>query len=223
MNAIPLPTQFIYEFSIDQDLVDRSLEYFLSLDFKSLKSVKDPDSAELLELTGVTTKNGHTVTSFYHKELFNELEKCIDQVAKKHFKDQKLAICDSWLTQSKFGQQGEAHWHSWSVFSGLLYLTDQEKSNTIFSLEDPFYEKYKHPFGDRALNNIPYNFSVKPVKGRLIIWDSSLIHRIGPIPEKNTRYTLAFNTWMTGNISTLSTGTLICDVVDVEKMHQQKN
>jgi hypothetical protein len=223
MNAIPLPTQFIYEFSIDQDLVDRSLEYFLSLDYKSVKSVKDNNSAELLELTGITTKNGHTVTSFYHKELFNELEKCIDQVAKKHFKNQKLVICDSWLTRSKFGQSGSPHWHTWSVFSGLLYMTDQEKSNTIFSLDDPFFEKHKSLFGTDSVYKIPYDFSIKPVKGKLIIWDSSLMHRIGPIPEKNTRYTLAFNTWMTGNISTLSTGTLICDVVDVGKMHQQKN
>ena len=223
MNAIPLPTQFIYEFSIDQDLVDKSLEYFLSLDFKSVKSIKDTNSTELLELTGITTKNGHTVTSFYHKELFNELEKCIDQVAKKHFKDQKLVICDSWLTRSKFGQSGFPHWHAWSVFSGLLYMTDQEKSHTIFSLDDPFFEKYKNPFGTDSVNKIPYDFSIKPVKGKLIIWDSSLLHRIGPVTEKNTRYTLAFNTWMTGNISTLSTGTLICDVVDVEKMHQQKN
>jgi len=223
MNAIPLPTQFIYEFSIDQDLVDKSLEYFLSLDFKSLKSVKDPDSAELLELTGVTTKNGHTVTSFYHKELFNELEKCIDQVAEKHFKNQKLVICDSWLTRSKFGQRGFPHWHAWSVFSGLLYMTDQEKSNTIFSLDDPFFEKYKHPFGTVSINKIPYDFSIKPVKGKLIIWDSSLSHRIGLIPEKNTRYTFAFNTWMTGNVSIYPTGNLISNVVDVAQQHQQKN
>ena len=222
MNAISLPTQFIYEFSIEQDLVYKSLEYFLSLDFTSVKSVKDTNSPDFLQLTGLTTKSDHTITSFYHKELFNELEKCIDQVAKKHFKDQKLVICDSWLTRSKFGQRGVPHWHVWSIFSGLLYMTDQEKSHTIFSLEDPFYEKYKHPFGPISINKIPYEFSIKPVKGKLIIWDSSLLHRIGSIPEKNTRYTLAFNTWMTGNISTLSTGALISNVVDVTQQHQQK-
>jgi len=220
MNAIPLPTQFIYEFSIDQDLVDKSLEYFLSLDFKSLNSVKDTNSSEILESTGITTKNGHTVTSFYHKELFNELEKCIDQVAEKHFKNQKFAICDSWLTRSKFGQRGISHWHAWSVFSGLLYMTDQEKSHTIFSLEDPFFEKYKNPFGTISLNKIPYDFSIKPVKGKLIIWDSSLFHQIGPVVEKNTRYTLAFNTWMTGNISSDRSANLISNVVDVAQQHQ---
>ena len=223
MNTIPLPTQFIYEFSIDQDLVNKSLEYFLSLNLKSVNSIRNINSPEFLESTGINGRYDNTVTSVYYKELFDELQKCVDQVGAKHFKDQKLVICDSWLTRSKFGHEAKAHWHALSVFSGLLYLTDQEKSHTIFSLEDPFYEKYKHPFGDVALNNIPYNFSIKPVKGKLIIWDSSLLHRIGPIPEKNTRYTLAFNTWMTGNISSLPTGTLISDVVDVEKMHQQKN
>jgi hypothetical protein len=223
MNTIPLPTQFIYEFSIDQDLVDRSLEYFLGLDLKSVNSIRNINSPEFLESTGINDRYGNAVTSVYYKELFDELQKCVDQVGAKHFNNQTFAICDSWLTRSKFGQSGLPHWHAWSVFSGLLYMTDQEKSHTIFSLDDPFFEKYKHPFGTESVNKIPYDFSIKPVKGRLIIWDSSLLHRIGPIPEKNTRYTLAFNTWMTGNISTLSTGTLISDVVDVEKMHQQKN
>jgi hypothetical protein len=223
MNAIPLPTQFIYEFSIDQDLVDRSLEYFLGLDLKSVNSIRNINSPEFLESKGLNDKHGNSVTNVYYKELFDELQKCVDQVGAKHFNNQQFAICDSWLTRSKFGQQGVAHWHALSVFSGLLYLTDQEKSHTIFSLEDPFYEKYKHPFGHMILNNIPYNFSIKPVKGKLIIWDSSLLHRIGPIPEKNTRYTLAFNTWMTGNISSLPTGALTSDVVDVAQTHQQKN
>jgi len=223
MNSIPLPTQFIYEFSIDQDLVDKSLEYFLSLDFKSVNSTKDSNSTEYLTLTGIDNKTGLPITSFYHKELFDELQKCIDQVSEKHLKNQKLVICDSWVTRSKFGQQGQGHWHSWSVFSGLLYMTEQEKSHTIFSLEDPFFEKYKHPFGVRCVNYIPYNFSIKPVKGKLIIWDSSLSHRIGPVPEKNTRYTFAFNTWMTGNVSIYPTGNLISNVVDVAQQHQQTN
>jgi predicted 2-oxoglutarate/Fe(II)-dependent dioxygenase YbiX len=99
-------------------------------------------------------------------------------------------------------------------------MTDQEKSHTIFSLEDPFFEKYKNPFGTISLNKIPYDFSIKPVKGKLVIWDSSLFHRISPVLEQNTRYTLAFNTWMTGNISSDRSANLISNVVDVAQQHQ---
>jgi len=223
MNAIPLPTQFLYEFSIDPAIVDKSLEYFLSLDLQSRPSLLDvPNSMEGVGLNQVLDLGGksESVTCLYHKELFDELQKCVDQVAEKHFKTTKLAICDSWLTRSKFGQASGVHFHQCSVFSGLLYMTDQERSETLFYLHDPFYMRNQHLFG-LSMNEIPYKYTVKPVKGKLLLWDSSIDHRVGPLTEKNIRYTFAFNTWPTGMISNLFTGKLTSNVVDVEQLSQK--
>lgn len=210
MNTIQLPTQCLYEFSIDQDLVDRSLEYFLNLDVK-FKRVGGEYGTEVSMMN-------HTNDGFndciYHEELFIEIQKCVDMVAEKHFTNTKFAICDSWLTRSSFGQRCEQHCHAYSIFSGLLYMTDQEKAETIFSLPDPFYSRLETLFRP-SMKQQPYMFTVKPVKGKLIIWDSSIEHKIGRMAEKNKRYTLAFNTWPTGLISKHLTAQLKLNVVDV--------
>jgi len=218
MNAIPLPTQFLYEFSIDQDLVDRSLEYFLNSELKSGKTnLKDDHSIDILMMNNPGDEFN---TCVYQKELFAEIQKCIDQVATKHFKNTQLAICDSWITRGKFGQKCEPHHHSYSIFSGLLYMTDQERSETIFTLTDPFFSRLEYLFGP-GMNEQPYKFTVKPKKGKLIIWDSSIKHKIGTVAEKNTRYTLAFNTWPTGLVSQIPSMKLKANLVDVAQLSQK--
>jgi len=221
MNAIPLPTQFLYEFSIDTSIVDRSLEHFLSFNLSSRPALLDTlNSVEGVGLNDVLDKTGKSITCLYHKELFDELQKCVDQVAEKHFKNTKLAICDSWLTRARFGQTSGLHFHPCSVFSGLLYMTDQDHSETMFYLQDPFHSKNRHLFGP-SLNEVPYRYAVKPKKGKLILWDSSIDHKIGTLTEKNIRYTFAFNTWPTGEISNWFTGKLTSNVVDVEQLSQK--
>lgn len=218
MKTIPLATQFLYEFSIDPNLTDRALEYFLSLELVPRKSVLEVQNAT--EGLGLDDPTDKSKSCLYHKELFDELQKCVDQVSEKHFKDTKLAICDSWMTRSKFGQTSDFHYHAYSLFSGLLYMTDQQKSETIFYLPDPYHARLNVIFGP-DMKEIPYKFNIKPEKGKLIIWDSSLNHKIGTLAEKNIRYTLAFNTWPTGVIGKNFTGKLKADVVDVSQLSQK--
>lgn len=210
MNTIQLPTQCLYEFSIDQDLVDRSLEYFLNLDLK-FQSIGEGYDAEYSMMNHT---NDGFIDCIYHEELFIEIQKCVDMVAEKHFTNTKFAICDSWLTRSSFGQRSKQHCHAFSIFSGLLYMTDQEKAETIFYLPDPFYSKHG-TLWKPLMKQQPYMFTVKPVKGKLIIWDSSIEHKIGRMADKNKRYTLAFNTFPTGLISKGLTAQLKLNVVDV--------
>lgn len=217
MKMIPLPTQFLYEFQIDQDLVDRSLEYFLNLGLTSAKAdIREDFSAEVMMRDSLSK----FPTCIYHKELFAEIQKCIDQIGEKHFKDTRFSICDSWLTRSHFGQKSGEHHHAYSIFSGLLYMTDQERSETKFLLSDPFYKQYESLFNG-TVKDQSYTYDIKPEKGKLIIWDSSIKHKIGTVSEKNTRYTLAFNTWPTGIISHMPTRKLMSNVVDVAELSQK--
>lgn len=210
----PLTNIFLYEFDLDPNLADRVLEDFLKKPYKAVNHVNYSASAKALYNNAKTDWE-----SWFDKELFVELQKYIDQVCDIHFSNSKLAICDSWLTKTDFGQRGEFHHHPFSIFSGLLYFTDHEKGNTVFLIEDPIYKKYSQLFS-QTIKLQKYEYASQPKKGKLIIWDSHINHKISTHTDKKSRYTLAFNTWFTGVVGYDRTAKLISHVVDVEQQNQ---
>jgi len=210
----PFPSTFIYEFSIDPVLVDNALKDLLAEETYAISAIQNEVSVPAKSLYHKNSEISYKPV--YQKELFDEIQKHVDSVCDTHFSNSKLAICDSWLTQTQFGQNSSMHPHSFSIFSGLLYLSDHSNSTTYFELDDPFYEKYKILFGPALKHNI-YTYNSPPVKGKLLLWDSSIRHKITTHKERTTRYTLAFNTWLSGELGTLPTAKLTSHVVDVSK------
>jgi hypothetical protein len=139
--------------------------------------------------------------SYDHKELFTWLQKCVDEVATEHYPDKKLSICDSWLTRTKFGNSTSKHHHRLSIISGLLYLTTHNRSETNFF----FLDSWSEPYQMFQLTE-PKKISIKPEKGKLLLWRSDIDHSVEPHTDiKNIRYTLAFNTFFDGVLSDFPT------------------
>lgn len=214
MNKIPLVNSHVYEFFIDPNIVDEAFKYFLSLPITTKGAGRPQTGAKSLH--GATSENEYI--PFYHEKLFIEIQKCVDLVCDLHFKNTKMAICDSWLTKTEFGKQSTIHTHNCSIFSGLVYFSDST-TPTKFILDDPFLQKNAHLFESIIINQ-NYTQSVEPKLGKIIIWDSSLKHKISVHKEKDVRYTLAFNTWLTGSISNRLTGRLHSNVIDVKQKNQ---
>jgi hypothetical protein len=215
MNKIPLASSYIYEFFIDENLVDEAFSYFMSQNIDE-QGEFDRDASLALYCQYKDQK----LVPWYYEKLFVELQKYVDEVCNLHFISSKLAICDSWLTKSTFGKHAKLHNHNFSIFSGLLYLTDSN-TNTKFYMDDSFYTKNLHPYGI-IMHKQDYILEVVPKKGKLIIWDSSIKHSIATNKEKTTRYTLAFNTWLTGNVSQMPTGLLRTNVDTVKNRFTNK-
>lgn len=212
MNEIPLPNIFIHEFFIDIDLVEKALDYFISLEnVDSIKTTRSDNSTSV-----IYPKNSEQQTlSMYHPELFVEIEKCVDTVCEIYLENQKLKISDAWLTKTNFGGNTLTHMHSLSLFSGLLYLTDHERSETVFYVDNPFEKNYG--IFKAVLKKREYSYSSKPKKGKLLIWDSHLNHKINTHNDQKTRYTLAFNTFLTGKIYDHPSARLELDLKDSKK------
>lgn len=218
MNKIPLTNIFIYEFSIDENIVDNALAHFLSYqNFKALSSNRSGPNESL----GIyPTDKNNNVIGIYEEKIFGEIQKYVDEVTRIHFTDNiNLSICDSWLTKTTMGQRCEYHLHQFSILSGLVYLTDHKKSETYFTLDDPFYENHKTIFGPiiKKQENV---VKIQPKKGKLIIWDSTIPHKLSTHTDTTTRYTLAFNTFFTGSIHNQPSMRLSLDCKDVS---QQSN
>jgi len=208
MKTINVPTKNIYEFECEPDLLDRAFA-----DFKTHKTEWIEDSTVLPgSVTLVGYLNKQNAVPWYHEELFNWMQTCLDEVAAATVKV-PLAICDSWTTKTEYKQRSKMHLHSWSVFSGLLYFTEHKASTTMFEYNDHNRERFGKLFIDSKQGYV----ESAPKKGKFLIFPSDMYHFIQAHTEiKNTRYSLSFNTFFSGNITNEVTCMLQNNVVTVK-------
>jgi hypothetical protein len=190
-----------YEFQAELSLVDEVSEYVKTIEYGPIGQPVDVSQAVSsgrapgTNIGYIIENNQHK--SFYHEGLYNYFQNCVDQVAKKHFTKFDLKISDLWSTRTKFGMQAGSHKHELSVFSGLLYLTDTNKSQTVFTIPDMFYDTWSHFISSDMIRQ-NQEIKITAEKGKLIIWPSMLQHKIHVHTEQSTRYTIAFNTMFSG-------------------------
>lgn len=227
-NTIPLYSIKIYEFQCPNIIVDEVYE-----DIKNTDKLINWQSIE----NGETVKTGGRVSKFaydsnylpfYYEKLFKWFNNCIDVVSKKHYNGLKLKIIDSWLTKTGVGQTSLMHKHSASIISGLFYFHDCE-TPTIFKVENPWLAHLSNSTGYSILGTevtTPHKINTIPVypkKGKLLIWRSDIDHNTDVHRGFTNRYTLAFNTFCDGVISSSDTGRLKLKAISVEEQHKEFN
>lgn len=195
MNKITLPRDFIFEFQLDKSLVDNYLTQVKNSNIKFLSSH-----------TQETTNYAYPIV--YNKELVSEITQCINQVGSLYFQKNILKISDIWLTKTEMMQVSRLHDHGLSIFSGLLYLHDSN-TETIFTVTDEFVKRHFSLFGDLVKNNFDNSIKIKPQIGKLLIWPSYIKHKVSTNKTKDTRYTLAFNSFLDGELSLFATKRLV--------------
>lgn len=198
MKEIPLTSLSYYEFTADQNLTESIFKEVLALDKeKGIGWIPTNNSIEDATCHGYLQDG----SSYYNENLFNWFDSCVNQVSEKVFKNQeiKLSICDSWLTKTKFMHKANNHYHRFSVLSGVFYFQKFDKSKLKFSFLNLLQQDYIKFLGisssDKTKNQ---EVTVSPEQGKLIIFPSSIYHSILPNSDKETRYSLAFNTFFSG-------------------------
>lgn len=125
-----------------------------------------------------------------------------------------LKITTSWLTKTTQGGFSRDHAHYNSFLSGVYYFDgDSNESDGELIIQSPqkatsFF--ISNPEELTLLNSNEWRFT--PVKGRLIIFPSYLVHRIGVHNSDKPRHSLAFNTYPVGDIGALDSSVNIYDV-----------
>jgi hypothetical protein len=208
MKITPIPAANIYEFECDLNLIDRAFS-----DFKSYTvEWNQPGSVDNGNFTAAGYLDSKNKVSWYHEELFNWMQDCLDQVTEQTIKV-PLIISDSWVTKTEYKQRSIMHHHTWSVFSGVLYFDNHTSSKLKFEYNDHTIER----FGKLFENNNHRHLEVVPEKGKFLIFPSDIYHSIQTHTElKNTRYSLAINTFFNGETSNEVTGVLQNNVVTVK-------
>lgn len=187
MNVLELFPTAVGLFDLGRDLTETELKF--------LKNQK-------------TTANiGNTTTvkrNLLEEKKLNKLKNFITASIDEYFKtvinpvqDTSLRITQSWCNYSEKDQWHHQHSHPNSFISGVFYVQASKGQDKIF-----FHRKLLPLLRTPPKEWNPYNSEtwwVEVYTGRLVIFPSSLEHRVDKVCTNETRISLSFNTFPTGN------------------------
>lgn len=193
MNTLDIISIPFYEFTADEDLTN---EVFA--DIKKLK----------FDVPNTGNKTSYANDFYYHSKLFDFFEACLLELKNKLQleKNVELTIVSCWANKNSKLEYHHYHHHPNSIVSGIFYLTTHESGNTVFALPDPWYEILSNPNMTLSTNTgagyedlLPQvSGKIKPVRGKLVLFPSHIKHKVLPLLSNEDRYTIAFNTFVSG-------------------------
>lgn len=112
--------------------------------------------------------------------------------------DTHLKITQSWLNWTIPGQHHHKHFHPNSLISGCFYVKSNKETDKIFFYRDGYQQITFPPAEWNPYNSESWWYSVG--SGDLILFPSSLTHMVQLVKGKDTRISLAFNSFPIGII-----------------------
>ena len=188
-NIFPIP---VYMTEIDREFTKQELNFVKEQKKHCIKNTGNIHTKDNYILNRKEFKN---IKKFLNKHCKNYLDTVI--CPKNNL---ELYITQSWLNYTEADQYHHKHEHPNSVVSGVLYFnSDIEKDKILFS-------KSNSPQIKPIIDNTKFNLWNSetwffPVEtGKLIMFPSSTTHQVENKKGKNTRISLAFNTFYKGTI-----------------------
>jgi uncharacterized protein (TIGR02466 family) len=108
-------------------------------------------------------------------------------------------ITQSWLNYTNAKEFHHMHEHPNSYISGVLYLNSNKEKDKIKFFRDNRYQQIKPEIKEyNFYNSLSWWFPVET--GQVILFPSSLTHSVDIKEGDNTRISLAFNTFIRGEV-----------------------
>lgn len=198
-----------------------------------IKEVYD-DVTNLKFISELKTENGFVSHDYYNENLFKFFNESIREFKKVYFDDNiEFPIVDCWVNKYNKLNKLHKHMHPNSIICGLYYVTTHSESQaaTVFEAENPWVfikpninsvnlslHDPSYPAGTMTLTG-----EIMPEQGTLILFPPSLFHYMRPITSiSKVRYTIAFNTFASGNISSHRTQVLSLKAISLEDKLNKK-
>jgi len=119
-------------------------------------------------------------------------------------------LCDMWSTCCLPGEGGDHHFHANSFYSGVFYPFEDTPSGLVFY--SPVEDKFSLDITGNITHNHQFNtpnYVVNPKECELIFFPSYLHHKVLKNKSKTTRYSIAFNIYVKGNLKSPTSSLLI--------------
>jgi uncharacterized protein (TIGR02466 family) len=127
----------------------------------------------------------------------NQLNKYLLQVYKPKFSIE-IFVTQSWINWTKKGEYHHKHNHPNSFVSGVFYLSADPAKDTITFWRSGYKQLYLEPKTYDAFNSDSWWFKVKT--GDIMMFPSSLTHSVSEVATDNVRVSLAFNSFVKGEL-----------------------
>ena len=188
-SVFPIP---IYTTSMERGLTKQELQFVNEQKKHCFKNEGNINSKDSYILNRKEFKN---IKKFLDKHCKDYLDTVICPKNKV-----ELYITQSWLNYTEANQYHHKHEHPNSVISGVLYFDSDIKNDKIL-FSKPGYQQIKLEIDNTKFNLWNSSTWFFPVKtGKLIMFPSSTTHQVETKQGKNTRISLAFNTFYKGTI-----------------------
>ena len=184
MNKIDVCPQQILSFDAPNDITNDALNNVLNEEWQHNNN----------------PNNYYTKDTFLHKRdeykyLIKWFDQCLYNVQKekRYMFHGEFSIVQCWANKTTINGYHHPHNHPNSMLSGIFYLTDS--TPTIFS-ESLRWNLPLIP----SMNNDATITRVTPVKGRLLVFPSTLLHGTDRSNDNEPRYSMSFNTFIQGEL-----------------------
>lgn len=139
---------------------------------------------------------------FLKKEIENHINFFVKDIAK--FNNIEFYITNSWAVKHHKNDYAQKHFHSNSIFSGIVYLQCDNNSGEIIFHKSPNHNTL-HPetflFDINEYNTFNQTTqSILPQQEQILIFPSHLEHRVTRSASDIERIAIAFNTFFKGNL-----------------------
>ena len=193
MDLFPTP---LYINNIDNPLINHQKDYLLNL-------------PKIQNMGNLRSESGY----IFEYSLFAELKKTIDEHIKEYVNivypgsNLNVYITQSWANYTEPNEFHHKHSHPNSFISGVFYVNAIKNEDMIKFYKDlPFIYQINH--------NQPNNYNSGDVAilvetGDLVLFPSNFTHNVPLTTSKETRVSVAFNTFIRGNIGDENSSTAL--------------
>lgn len=143
--------------------------------------------------------NNHNILD---NEKFSDIKKFIQKNLNEYIEkvvqpknDVSIYITESWLNYTRTNEYHHMHYHKNSYLSGVFYFNTVKDDKILLIDGQP---QYCLEVESKALSD---HYYVPVQHGQLILFPSLTYHKVEKNKDNETRVSLAFNTFLKGNIS----------------------
>lgn len=187
MNIVNLFPISVGSFKLDREFTKEELEFIKTQEQRTNVGNTTSVKRDILESKELSEIN-----------LF--VTQCLDQYFKEVFRpvnEASLRITQSWCNYSEPGQWHHKHYHPNSFVSGVLYIQgNEEKDKIVF--HTPRKPALRTPSEEFNLFNSE-TWWLEAGTSRLYLFPSDFEHSVETVEAEETRISLSFNTFPSGN------------------------
>lgn len=186
-DIFPTP---IMKFKLEREFNQTELDFISKCETNSYKNFGNKSSKDTYVLKNSELKD---IFEFCNNSLNEYFLKIFNPV-----NDVQIYITQSWLNWTNKNEYHHTHAHPNSIVSGVLYLSaDKDFDNITFGRSNyKTIEIYPKSLNDYNTDEVDFKVGT----GELLLFPSHLQHRVNATKNNKTRISLAFNSFVKGEM-----------------------